>query len=681
MKAKPKAKRTGKPKAKRAGTTRGAQTAQGAQVKQDAANRNGGKSEAQDFSRVFGKRTEELYTGAASFERWGCAAHVLSCGFLWAVNNGAGYDEILERPEMLRAVECLINDPPEIAQVFLMPNPNPKQGGAVCDKDCREWILATFRQWFEEFYTFGGKLGLSDFSSFRSGKSDYGIGRKDERGVWRWGDLSTMRFFMFPACLNLACFMLREVWADFTEKSGLPEFDELRKWLANDRAKNKRYYSRMGDLYDCAYSEEQYFDLNTGESNPPKYGGGGVRATDLLLSFRDYLRARQGVRDCEPVARPNPSAAQGANPSARDTANPSAAQGAAAGGCAANLYQYNREQVRRFISELPNDCALICDTVKNSLYDDGAGLLEDEELYKRLGRIAYIDNFIRYFGDYLAIEDLAVILNDLFPKDLQTAGAVDMKQLERVPTLDRELLNDILEGEYDDKTCFHNLALYYFSLWVNIHVGAVVSMFRKWVEVYGDNVPPVLRDMSALARCVCVYTRTEDNAHGGIFYDGSWFESFAMCGARRRKRNAEAARERDAAAARDTANPSEPVGNGAAQIRGAEMIAGEIRGLAKVIQAAQPNPPQGANPSKPKKAVISQKRVAELLKHYGGKKHGEKYTARTVIGWERGKTEAPTAGGVKYSADLRRDAIKARVWANNFNTENENAYKARKARV
>ena len=117
--------------------------------------------------------------------------------------------------------------------------------------------------------------------------------------------------------------MLREVWADFTEKSGLPEFDELRKWLANDRAKNKRYYSRMGDLYDCAYSIEQYFDLNTGESNPPKYGGGGVRATDLLLSFRDYLRARQGVRDCEPVARPNPSAAQGANPSARDTANPS----------------------------------------------------------------------------------------------------------------------------------------------------------------------------------------------------------------------------------------------------------------------------------------------------------------------------------------------------------------------
>ena len=116
--------------------------------------------------------------------------------------------------------------------------------------------------------------------------------------------------------------------------------------------------------------------------------------------------------------------AQGANPSARDTANPSAA----------DLYQYNREQVRRFISELPNDCALICDTVKNSLYDDGAGLLEDEELYKRLGRIAYIDNFIRYFGDCLAFEDMAIFLKDLAPLEMQTAGgAYDMKILESVP--------------------------------------------------------------------------------------------------------------------------------------------------------------------------------------------------------------------------------------------------------
>ena len=388
---------------------------------------------------------------------------------------------------------------------------------------------------------------------------------------------------------------------------------------------------------------------------------------------------------------------------ASETANPSEPVGNSetAAQCAGDIWQYSREQVRRFIAELPKDCALICDTVKQSLFDDGAGLLEDETLYKPLGRIAYIDNFIRYFGDYLAIEDLQIILDDILPKELQAVGVVDMKKLERVPKLDRELLNDIIAGEYDDKTCFHNLELYYFSLWVNIHVGAVVSMFRKWVEVYGDNVPPVLRDMSALSRCVCVYTRTEDNAHGGIFYDGAWFESFAMCGARRRKRNAEAAAARDLArtvaepvarpnpsaaqganpSARDTAKPSEPVGNGAAQIRGAELIAGEIRDLAKVIQTAQANPPQGANPPEPKKAVISQKRFAALLKHYGGKKHGESYTARTVIDWESGKRESPTAGGVKYCAALRDKESAALNWAHNFNRENENAYKARTARV
>ena len=451
MKAKPKAKRTGKPKAKRAGTTRGAQTAQGANpsahdtanpsepvgngTAQGAANRNG-DTRGENSRRAFERGAATLAAmGAASWRRWGEARRVLSYGFEMAIEGAAGYDEILNRPEMLRAVECLINDPPEIAQVFLMPNPNPKQGGAVCDKDCREWILATFQEWFEGFYTFGGELGLR-----AGGGENWAIGQRDERGVWRWGDLPTMRFYMFPACLNLAVFMLREEWAEFTEKCGLPEFDELRKWLANDRAKNKRYYSRMGDLYDCAYSIEQYFDLNTGESNPPKYGGGGVRATDLLLSFRDYLRARQGVRDCEPVARPNPSAAQGANPSARDTAN-----------------------------------------------------------------------------------------------------------------------------------------------------------------------------------------------------------------------------------------LSEPVGNGAAVVN--------ITAAAVNVQAATVEMPKPKKQNAGHCGGISQPDFAALLIHYGGKKNGERYTARTVKWWESGETEAPTAGGVKYSADLRRDAIKARVWANNFNTENENAYKARKARV
>ena len=386
--------------------------------------------------------------------------------------------------------------------------------------------------------------------------------------------------------------------------------------------------------------------------------------------------------------------AQGANPSARDTANPSAANGAAngaaAGGFDDKLFHHNRETVRRFISELPNDCALICDTVKNSLYDDGAGLLEDEELYKRLGRIAYIDNFIRYFGGYLAIEDLAVILNDLFPKDLQTAGAVDMKQLERVPTLDRELLNDILEGEYDDKTCFHNLALYYFSLWVNIHVGAVVSMFRKWVEVYGDNVPPVLRDMSALARCVCVYTRTEDNAHGGIFYDGAWFESFAMCGARRRKRNAEAAAARDLArtvaepvarpnpsaaqganpSARDTAKPSEPVGNGAAVFN---ITAAAVNVQAATVEMPEPKAATDGRASEPERNAghtaggVSQTVMAGFMG----------VVKKTVCRWENhpDKYPPPIVDGKRYEKGIRENGAGAFVFAQRYKDTQQGAVK------
>lgn len=297
-----------------------------------AANPNGGETRGENTRRAFERGAATLAAmGAASWRRWGEARRVLSYGFEIATDGAAGYDDILNRPEMLRAVECLINDPPEIARAFLMPNPNPIQGGAVCDKDCREWILATFREWFEGFYTFGGELGLDDCTGRR-----WAIGQKDERGVWRWGKLSTMRFYMFPACLNLACFALRETWADFIEKCGLPEFDGLKNWLANDRAESKRYYSRMGDLYECAYSEEQYFDLQTGESNAPKYGGGGVRATALLLNFRDYLRGRQGVKDCESFTPPNNAAAHGCEPAtgaAQGAANPS---GNAGGGIVIN---------------------------------------------------------------------------------------------------------------------------------------------------------------------------------------------------------------------------------------------------------------------------------------------------------------------------------------------------------
>ena len=321
MKAKPKAKRTGKPKAKRAGTTRGAQTAQGAQVKQGAANRNGGKSEAQDFSRVFGKRTEELYTGAASFERWGCAAHVLSCGFLWAVNNGAGYDEILERPEMLRAVECLINDPPEIATAFLRPNPNPVQSESAADKEGREWILATFQEWVENDYLKPTGKTVPD----KSKRGYIAVWDFPKAGTVEFCDLKRARFAMFPTCLNLGAQYLRESWAMFVEKCGLPEFEEMKKWLELDKVENKRAFCVVGALYDCEYSEEQYFDLNTGESNAPKYGGGGVRATAVLWNFREYLRERQRANGCvsdrDAAADRKPDAANG-KPSGGESGTP-----------------------------------------------------------------------------------------------------------------------------------------------------------------------------------------------------------------------------------------------------------------------------------------------------------------------------------------------------------------------
>ena len=166
-----------------------------------AANPNGGETRGENTRRAFERGAATLAAmGAASWRRWGEARRVLSYGFEMATDGAAGYDDILNRHEMLRAVECLINDPPEIARAFLMPNPNPIQGGAVCDKDCREWILATFREWFEGFYTFGGELGFDNFAG-----NKWAIGQKDGRGVWRWGKLSTMRFYMFPACLNLAC--------------------------------------------------------------------------------------------------------------------------------------------------------------------------------------------------------------------------------------------------------------------------------------------------------------------------------------------------------------------------------------------------------------------------------------------------------------------------------------------
>lgn len=266
--------------------------------------RKDGETDGEFYRRAFEWDGAELSgMGAASFERWKRAQSVVSRGFRCAINNGAGFDEILTRPEMLRAFDCLINDPPQIARELLAPNPNPIQGGG--NREMREWFISTIQEYADNIADESGRV----FSEWYTPP---------------WGmSLTRARFEMFPVCLNLAAVALRQEWAHFITVCGLPEFCKMRELLERDRIDAGRGYVQMPALYDCEFSEEQYFDLNTGESNPPKYGGGGVRATNLLLSFRDYLRARQGVRDCEPVARPNPSAAQGANPSARDTAKPS----------------------------------------------------------------------------------------------------------------------------------------------------------------------------------------------------------------------------------------------------------------------------------------------------------------------------------------------------------------------
>lgn len=390
---------------------------------------------------------------------------------------------------------------------------------------------------------------------------------------------------------------------------------------------------------------------------------------------------------------PKESASEKANPSPSDPVATDTQGGTGAANRNGGAGDYNREQVRRFIVGLREDCALVCDAVKNSLYDDGAGLLEDEDTRKRLGRIAYVDSFFRYFGTCLTVEDLGAFLDDLLPRNLHTAGGVyDLAALERVPQVDIKLLKDILDFG-DDETSIHNVIIYFFALWVSFHVGAVVSLFRKWVEVYGENVPPVLRDMSALARCDCVYIRTDDNLHGGIFYDGGWFESFAMCGERRRERQADAdARQatesaraahdeqakRDAAARRDrcpdpVAVRSDPVGTGTGQ---------EPR--------PDPSEPVGAAVVKKRRrrVGISQAAFSALLIHHGGKCHGERYSPRIIQRWElwgktkgRKGTEPPTAGGAKYCAALRDKESAALNWARHFNEENANAYNARKARV
>ena len=200
---------------------------------------------------------------------------------------------------------------------------------------------------------------------------------------------------------------------------------------------------------------------------------------------------------------------------------------------AQGAYRYCREQIKAFIQKLKADCEYIRETVEESLYNDGAGLLDDENLRKRLGTVAYIDSFFRHFGACLDFTDIYTFTSDMLPDRLHTAhGITDMKELERLPQRDDKLLNDIMNAG-DDETWARNITAYIFALWVNYHVAPVVSAFNRWLEITGANAPAILRDYNALARCVCVFTLTEDNRTGGFFYDGKWFETFAICGMNR----------------------------------------------------------------------------------------------------------------------------------------------------
>ena len=355
--------------------------------------------------------------------------------------------------------------------------------------------------------------------------------------------------------------------------------------------------------------------------------------------------------------KPKQTASEKANRAAPvgngETANPSggeigtgAAQGAQAQGTAGD---YFRKQVQAFISNLKTDCAYICDAVNESLYNDGAGLLEDESIRAPLGRIAYIDNFIRYFGVWLNVGDCAAFLSDILPDNLTMEnGAYDLKVLERVPAIDKELLKDILDTG-DDETSMYNFTLYIFSLWVNYHVGAVVSMFRKWLNVCA-NVPAVLRDVSELARCTCVYTRTADNAAGGIFYDGRWFETFALCGIKRQAANgcaqgAAADRKPDAGAAdRDAADRPNLSGT-VIKIETATIQAENLTGA--------PAPRTGRNIG-----GVSQSVMAGLCG----------VSLSTVKNWEKHtkRQKPPIVDGETYTAAIRVNGFRAFLFADGY---------------
>ena len=195
---------------------------------------------------------------------------------------------------------------------------------------------------------------------------------------------------------------------------------------------------------------------------------------------------------------------------------------------------------------------------------------------------------------------------------------------------------------------------------MNYHVSPVVAAFRKWLEITGDNAPAILRDYNALARCVCVFTLTEDNTTGGFFYDGGWFETFAICGMKRQAN----AGDRPTGAA----NPS-----GTAD--------GQMVINASVVKLNAGNVETPAPKGKPagRGKGISQADFAALLKHYGGRLDGKAYKVRAIKVWDAHPEKRPMAGGVIYSPELRNDPIAARKWAMDFNAESQARWNARKS--
>lgn len=134
----------------------------------------------------------------------------------------------------------------------------------------------------------------------------------------------------------------------------------------------------------------------------------------------------------------------------------------------------------------------------------------------------------------------------------------------------------------------------------------------------------------------------------------------------RRAESAHGRHGRTADASGGAANPSGNTGGGV-------VINAPVVNIhaGKVETPAPKEKPAGHNKG------FSQADFAALLKHYGGRFDGMPYKKRAIKEWDANPKKRPMAGGVRYSPDLRRDIVAARVWADNFNREKQAALNAR----